>query len=155
MGSNRSEPAVKMNLILDMRLSDFSRMHGHPVLFCLFFKTIYKLLLVTSEVCLFIQHTLFSIHDVNLCKKQLKSQTGFSNERLVLVGRSGARVGGVLAAVQGGVSQAAIVGAHVDLGSHAAPLTEFGPGFHLGPHLHVPLHSYEWTINMPVSLQAF
>lgn len=39
------------------------------------------------------------------------------------VGVASARVGGVLAAEQGGVPHAAVVGLHVDLGPHAAGLT--------------------------------
>lgn len=58
----------------------------------------------------------------------------------LLVGASGARVRSVLAAVQGGVSHAAVVGVHVHLGPHAAGLTALCPGFHLRPHLHVLLH---------------
>lgn len=49
----------------------------------------------------------------------------------VLVCGSGARVGSVLAAVEGGVSQAPIVGVHVNLGPHAAGLTVLGPSLHL------------------------
>lgn len=58
----------------------------------------------------------------------------------VLVGACSARVGSVLAAVEGGVSHAAIVGVHVNLCPHAASLTELCPSFHLRPHLHVLLH---------------
>lgn len=60
----------------------------------------------------------------------------------VLVGASCARVGSVLAAEEGGVSHAAIVGVHVNLGPHAAGLTKLCPSFHLRPHLHVLFHGY-------------
>lgn len=52
-------------------------------------------------------------------------------ESKVLVSASSARVGSVLAAEQGGVSHAAIVGVHVNLGPHAAGLTKLCPSFHL------------------------
>lgn len=52
-------------------------------------------------------------------------------------------MGGVLAAEQGGVPHAAVVGLHVDLGPHAAGLTLRRASFHFRPHLHVPLHGYE------------
>lgn len=49
-------------------------------------------------------------------------------------------MGGILAAEQGGVPHAAVVGVHVNLGSHAAGLTVLRACFHLCPHLHVLLH---------------
>lgn len=49
-------------------------------------------------------------------------------------------MGGVLAAEQGGVPHAAVVGVHVDLGPHAAGLTALCARLHLRPHLHVLLH---------------
>lgn len=52
-------------------------------------------------------------------------------------------MGGVLAAKQGGVPHAAVVGLHVHLGPHAAGLAAFGASFHLCPHLPVLLHGYE------------
>lgn len=60
----------------------------------------------------------------------------------LLVCASSARVESVLAAEKGGVSHAAVVGIHVDLGPHAAGLTLLCPSFHLRPHLHVLLHRY-------------
>lgn len=58
----------------------------------------------------------------------------------LLVSASCARVEGVLAAEQGGVPHAAVVGVHVDLGPHAAGLTALCARLHLRPHLHVLLH---------------
>lgn len=51
-------------------------------------------------------------------------------------------MGGILAAEQGGVPHAAVVGVHVNLSPHAAGLTVLRARFHLCPHLHVLLHSY-------------
>lgn len=59
-----------------------------------------------------------------------------------LVSIAGTRMRSVLAAEQCGVTQAAIVGIHVNLGSHAASLAKLCALLHLLPHLHVLLHSY-------------
>lgn len=71
----------------------------------------------------------------------------------ILVGAASARVGGVLAAEQGGIPHAAVVGLHVDLGPHAAGLTALRASFHFCPHLHVLLHGYEAERCSSVRLQ--
>lgn len=69
------------------------------------------------------------------------------------VGAASARVGRVLAAEQGGIPHAAVVGLHVDLGPHAAGLTVLRASFHFCPHLHVLLHGYEAERCSSVRLQ--
>lgn len=71
----------------------------------------------------------------------------------LLICVSGAGVGGVLAAKQGGVPHTAIVGLHVHLGPHAAGLTLLGASFHFCPHLHVLLHGYKAQRCSSVKLQ--
>ncbi len=58
-----------------------------------------------------------------------------------LVSAAGARMRSVLAAEECGVTQAAVVGIHVDLCSHTAGLAKLCAFLHLLPHLHVLLHS--------------
>lgn len=61
-------------------------------------------------------------------------------------------MGGVLAAEQGRVPHAAIVGVHVDLGPHAAALTALCARLHLNPHLQVLLHRCTHNTHTPSTL---
>lgn len=59
-----------------------------------------------------------------------------------LVRVASAGMGGVFAAVQCRVTHAPVVGVHINLSSHTAPLTVVCACLHLLPHLQVFLHSY-------------
>ena len=51
------------------------------------------------------------------------------------VGGASSGVGGILAAVEGGVAHAAVVRGHVNLGPHTAGLAVLRACLHLLPHL--------------------